>query len=168
MFHGLTIREYILKNQNHDTAFWAYGTGADYILSYLLKYSDKDWSWLNKEILKWQQEELEILAISLAYNEQFPQEADRILVQRFNLFSIIFENIEAAEAYNLLDELLEFLNIKELVIEKSSLLRIQKQFDTIKAPLKEKPYFQWFSEIQSKINSRIELTVNQPNGSITE
>ncbi len=161
MFHGLTIREYIIANINHDSEYWSLGTGAHYIITYLLKYSDKDWKLLSRDILKWSQEEVEILAISLAYKEHFSQDTDRILRQRFNLFSQIFENFEATEAYDLLDDLVEFLDLDVPELEKDSLQKIQIQFHNIKGLFKQENQSQWFSEIQDKINQRVKTVENK-------
>ena len=155
MFHGLTIREYIKEHINHDTEYWQFGTGADYILSYLLQYSEKDWAWLSNEILNWRAEEIEILAASLAHIKKTPDDTDGIIRPRFKLFSQIFGNLEAAQAYDLLDDLLEFLEINKPELEKDSLQRIQIQLDNIKELFIKENQSQWLSEIQDKINSRI-------------
>lgn len=155
MFHGLTIREYINENINQDTDYWYLNIGSHYILTYLLKYSDKDWIRLKEDILRWEEEEIEILAISLAYKDQFPAEANQILRQRFELFSHIFYNVSTALAYELLDELLEFLNLEVLEFDRCSLHRIQNQFNSISVLYKNEHQSQWFSKIQDKINSKI-------------
>ena len=160
MFHGLTIREYIKEHIDSDTEYWQFG-GADYILSYLLKYSDRDWDWLSKDILNWQEEEVEILAISLAHKQPFLQDTDRILRQRFNLFSQIFVNIEAVQAYDLLDELLEFLCADIPELEKDALQRIQNQFDKINGLFRNENQSNWLTDIHDKISEKLKIVDNK-------
>lgn len=147
MFHGLTIKEYIIEHINEDTKFWSLEIGAYYILDSLLYFSDEDWAWISKETLNWEQDE--ILAIVLACYDPFPSEADKILKQRFTLFSQIFENMEAGLAYDLLDDLETFLGLDVSNLEIESLRKIQTQFDKIKEVIKEAHYVPWFSNIQN-------------------
>lgn len=159
MFHGLTIKEYIIEHINEDTEFWSLEIGAYYILDCLLYFSDKDWAWISKEVLNWEQDEIEILAIVLASYDPLPSEADKILKQRFTLFSQIFESMEAGLAYNLLDDLEIFLGLDVSNLEIESLRNIQIQFDKIKEIFKEANYVPWFSKIQNILSERMKEAV---------
>ena len=64
-------------------------------------------------------------------------------------------SVELHISYDLLDELLNFLELTDLNLEINSLRKIQTQFDKLKSMFNEENSIKWFSEIQSKINDKM-------------
>ena len=64
-------------------------------------------------------------------------------------------SVELHILYDLLDELLNFLELTDLNLEINSLRKIQTQFDKLKSMFNEENSIKWFSEIQSKINDKM-------------
>ena len=82
MFYGLTIKEHIKENMNNDSDFWSSGMGNRYIISSLLKYSLRHWRKLEEDLILWEPDEIEILAMALSDDELFTVEFDKIFENR--------------------------------------------------------------------------------------
>ncbi len=153
MYYHSTIKEYIEKYAGSDTDYWISGGGDLYIISRLKTLSDENWKYLKEDLINWNLNEIEILALVLSGYEY--KKSDNILNKSCHLFIHIFISIDINSSFDMLDDIEFILQCDNLELEyfEKIIHRLEE--------LKKHPSFDLFystnriKEFEIKLNQKI-------------